>query len=121
MRKQILKEMSEISEPRIRQKIVNFQNFGKYVFSRTVMQKMLSEEIYKNVSNAINGREKIKAEYIDQAALRLLQLTGLEAKYVYSTLGLEQEYFVIDQKLRNLRPDLILLGKTVFGAPAPKG
>lgn len=58
---------------------------------------------------------------INQAALRLLDLTGCEAKRVYSTLGLEQEYFVVDRTLRNLRPDLLLLGKTVFGAASPKG
>jgi glutamine synthetase len=242
MRQQILKEMgkrnrlSKIDET----KIVNSQNFGKYLFSRSVMQKMLPRDIYKNVLGAMNGREKLKVEYadsiaiavkewamshgathychwfqpltgasaekhdsfiewdsedsiiekfngkqliqgepdassfpsgglrstyeargytgwdpasgdgmtlcipsvffswtgdvldskipllrserrIDQAAIRLLRLTGVQADYVYSTLGLEQEYFVIDRKLRNLRPDLILIGKTVFGAPSPKG
>lgn len=58
---------------------------------------------------------------IDQAALRLLRLTGIEANFVYSTLGAEQEYFIIDRALRNLRPDLVLAGRTVFGAPPPKG
>ncbi len=58
---------------------------------------------------------------INHAALRLLQLTGIPATHVYSTLGCEQEYFVIDRALRNLRPDLLLLGKTVIGAPSPKG
>ncbi len=58
---------------------------------------------------------------INQAVLRLLHLTGLRAQYVYSTLGIEQEYFIIDRSLRNLRPDLVLLGKTVLGAASPKG
>jgi glutamine synthetase len=58
---------------------------------------------------------------LNQAVLRLLNLTGIPAQSVYSTLGTEQEYFVIDRTLRNLRPDLVLLGKTVFGAPSPKG
>lgn len=58
---------------------------------------------------------------LNQVVLRLLKLTGLPVHYSYSTLGLEQEYFVIDRSLRNLRPDLILLGKTVLGAPPPKG
>lgn len=58
---------------------------------------------------------------LNQAILRLLNLTGISADYVYSTLGLEQEYFVIDSCLRNLRSDLVLLGKTVFGAASPKG
>ena len=58
---------------------------------------------------------------INTAVMRLLKLTGIQAERVYSTLGLEQEYFVVDRALRNLRPDLILLGKTVFGAQPPKG
>lgn len=60
-------------------------------------------------------------ETLNAVALRLLKLTGIKANRVYSTLGLEQEYFVIDRSLRNLRPDLLLLGKTVYGAPSPKG
>lgn len=55
------------------------------------------------------------------AALRLLHLTGITATRVYTTIGLEQEYFVIDRALRNLRPDLLLAGRTVFGAASPKG
>lgn len=55
------------------------------------------------------------------AALRLLKFTGIQAKNVYSTIGFEQEYFVVDRALRNLRPDLLLLGKTVFGASPPIG
>lgn len=58
---------------------------------------------------------------LNKAALRLLKFVGIEAKSVYSTIGLEQEYFVIDRGLRNLRPDLLLLGKTVFGAAPPVG
>ncbi len=58
---------------------------------------------------------------LNEAVLRLLRLTGLPTRYVNSTLGLEQEYFVVDRSLRNLRPDLVLLGKTVLGAPSPKG
>ncbi len=249
MRRQILKEMGREFrfQGKLEGRCISSENFGKYVFSRAVMHKMLPREIYQNVSNAMDGREKIKAEYadtvamaikewaishgathyshwfqpltgasaekhdafidwhsqdrvieqfngkqliqgepdassfpsgglrstyeargytgwnpaspiflwragdgitlcipsvffswtgnvldskipllrsehrIDEAASRLLRLTGLAADYVYSTLGLEQEYFVIDRALRNLRPDLILLGKTVFGAPSPKG
>lgn len=58
---------------------------------------------------------------MSQAALRLLTLTGIPAYSVFSTLGCEQEYFVIDRALRNLRPDLLLTGRTVCGAPSPKG
>lgn len=58
---------------------------------------------------------------INDATLRLLKLTGIEASNVTSTLGCEQEYFVIDRAWRNLRPDLVMAGRTVFGASAPKG
>lgn len=58
---------------------------------------------------------------ISQAVLRLLKLAKIDANYVFSTLGLEQEYFVIDRAFRNLRPDLVMTGRTVFGAVAPKG
>jgi glutamine synthetase len=248
-RESILKEMGKKRqfEPKKEFQQANSENFGKYVFSRAVMQKMLPREIYRNVLQAMEGQEKIKQEYADtiavaikewamshgathyshwfqpltgasaekhdafidwntpdgviekfngkqliqgepdassfpskglrttyeargytgwdptspiflwkggdgvtlcipsvffswtgdvldtkipllrsdsrinQAVLRLLRLTGLSARYVNSTLGLEQEYFIIDRSLRNLRPDLVLLGKTVLGAPSPKG
>lgn len=58
---------------------------------------------------------------LSTAVLRLLKHTGIAAAQVYSTLGLEQEYFVIDRSLRDQRPDLLLTGRTVFGAPSPKG
>ena len=215
------------------------ENFGKHLFSRTIMQKTLPREIYKNILGAMAGQEKLKPEYADTiavavkewaishgathychwfqpltgaaaekhdafiewntsdemiekfngkqliqgepdassfpsgglgqllrpgvtrmgpsspiflwqagdgttlcipciyfsrtgevldtkiplfrsdkringAVLRLLRLTGLRAQYVYSTLGIEQEYFIIDRGLRNLRPDLVLLGKTYW-------
>lgn len=223
------------------------ETFGKHVFNRIVMQQMLPRDVYKNVINAMEGREKIKTEFSDTIALamkewalslgathyshwfqpltgataekhdafidwnspdqvlekfngkqliqgepdassfpsgglrstyeargytgwdptspvfvwsggdgvtlcipsvffswtgdvldskiplirsdkkicdavmRLLNLTGLPAQFVTSTLGCEQEYFVIDRAWRNLRPDLIMSGRTVFGASAPKG
>lgn len=58
---------------------------------------------------------------INDATMRLLRLTGISANYVNSTLGCEQEYFVIDRFWRNLRPDLVMGGRTVFGAHPPKG
>lgn len=58
---------------------------------------------------------------LNKAALRLLEMTGIQASKVYSTIGLEQEYFVIDRSLKNIRPDLLLLGKTVYGAMPPVG
>ncbi|GAB4184504.1 MAG: glutamine synthetase III [Simkaniaceae bacterium] len=64
----------------------------------------------------IRSDEKIK-----KAVIRLLKITGIETNHVYSTLGCEQEYFVIDQSFLQKRPDLLLLGKTVFGSAPPKG
>jgi glutamine synthetase len=58
---------------------------------------------------------------ISQAALRLLRLLGIEAQAVYSTLGCEQEYFLVDRALYALRPDLMLTGRTLFGTLPAKG
>ena len=58
---------------------------------------------------------------IEDAAQRLLKLSGIEAKEVFSTLGPEQEYFVIDKSLYNARADLVLSGRTVYGAKPAKG
>jgi len=58
---------------------------------------------------------------ISDASMRLLKLTGTKATRVYSNLGWEQEYFIVDRALRNLRPDLVALGKTVYGAKSAKG
>ncbi len=60
-------------------------------------------------------------EKISAAVLRLLRLTKTQASVVYSTVGCEQEYFVVDRALYRLRPDLMALGRTVFGAAPPKG
>lgn len=58
---------------------------------------------------------------INHAALRLMALCGIEASCVYSTLGTEQEYFLVDRLFYQLRPDLLLAGRTVYGASSPKG
>jgi glutamine synthetase len=59
---------------------------------------------------------------INKAALDLLKLFGNEdAKNVYSTCGPEQEYFLIDESYYRMRPDLVLTGRTLLGAPSPKG
>jgi len=58
---------------------------------------------------------------LNDSVMTLLKCCGIEANQVFSCIGLELEYFVIDRFLRDQRPDLLLLGKTVFGAPAPKG
>ncbi|MFA5272130.1 MAG: glutamine synthetase type III, partial [Candidatus Omnitrophota bacterium] len=59
---------------------------------------------------------------LSKAALRLLELFGhKDVKKVFSTCGPEQEYFLIDKNYYNLRQDLIMTGRTLTGAPSPKG
>lgn len=61
-------------------------------------------------------------EALNKQALRILTLFGhTEVSYVYPTVGAEQEYFLIDREMYNKRPDLIFTGRTLFGAPPPKG
>ncbi|MDW8249453.1 MAG: glutamine synthetase III, partial [Myxococcales bacterium] len=61
-------------------------------------------------------------EAISAAATRLLHLLGrTDVKRVTCTMGPEQEYFLIDRSFFALRPDLVACGRTVFGAPPPKG
>ncbi len=58
---------------------------------------------------------------IDAQAKRLLRLFGIECKKVSTTVGPEQEYFLIDEKVYEARKDLILTGRTLFGAHPPRG
>jgi glutamine synthetase len=59
---------------------------------------------------------------INKQALRLLRVVGnKEAKRVISTVGPEQEYFLIDEAFALQRPDLINAGRALFGARPPKG
>ena len=58
---------------------------------------------------------------ISDKACRVLKLFGKECKRVTTTVGPEQEYFLINKSDYAKRPDLILTGRTLFGAPAPKG
>ena len=61
-------------------------------------------------------------EAIDKQALRILRLFGnTSVQRVITTAGAEQEYFLIDKELFLKRPDLVLTGRTLFGAPPPKG
>ena len=60
-------------------------------------------------------------ECINREALRVLKLFGSDAKSVRTTVGAEQEYFLIDKSLYDKRRDLILTGRTLFGAKPPKG
>jgi len=54
-------------------------------------------------------------------ALRILKLFGKTAHKVFTTVGSEQEYFLIDKNFYFARPDLIATGRTLFGAKPPKG
>ena len=61
-------------------------------------------------------------EAIGRQAMRILRLFGnTAAKSVVTTVGAEQEYFLIDKQAYLQRPDLIYTGRTLFGAPPPKG
>lgn len=61
-------------------------------------------------------------ELINTQALRILRLFGnTTVKKVTTTVGPEQEYFLVDKALYQKRKDLIFTGRTLFGAKAPKG
>ncbi len=57
---------------------------------------------------------------LNKEALRVLKILGIEAKHVYPMVGVEQEYFLIDKEVYKKRKDLIICGRTLFGAPSPK-
>ena len=61
-------------------------------------------------------------ERLSNIAVKVLHLLGkTDVIRVTTTVGPEQEYFLIDKKVYDKRPDLIFTGRTLFGAPAPKG
>jgi glutamine synthetase len=61
-------------------------------------------------------------EALSNQALRILKLFGnTDAKKVFTTVGPEQEYFLIDKNFLYSRPDLLNAGRTLFGAKPPKG
>ena len=61
-------------------------------------------------------------EVISREAMRVLKALGnTTSKKVITTVGPEQEYFLVDKKLYDQRKDLVLTGRTLFGAMAPKG
>ncbi len=61
-------------------------------------------------------------ELINTHAMRILKLFGNnDVKRVNTTVGAEQEYFLIDKSVYEKRPDLIYTGRTLFGAKPPKG
>ena len=61
-------------------------------------------------------------ETLNTEAVKMLKLLGNETvTSVSTTIGPEQEYFLVDKDLYNKRKDLVFCGRTLFGAPAPKG
>ena len=61
-------------------------------------------------------------EAVSKQALRIVKLFGnTEATKVTASVGPEQEYFLVDEKLYKQRPDLMFSGRTLFGALPPKG
>ena len=58
---------------------------------------------------------------LDKSLKRLMKLFGREEAHTGCTLGAEQEYFLIDKEFWRKRPDLVLTGRTLFGAPSAKG
>ena len=61
-------------------------------------------------------------EALSDAAVKVLHLLGnTDVTHVDTTVGSEQEYFLIDKELYKKRKDLLLTGRTLMGAPAPKG
>ncbi len=62
------------------------------------------------------------SDVLSQKAIELLELLGDKGVYrVYTTLGPEQEYFLIDRRYFALRPDLVMAGRTLIGAMPPRG
>ncbi len=60
-------------------------------------------------------------EAINRQTLRVLKYFNSDATHIISYVGPEQEYFIVDEKLYNQRKDMMLTGRTLFGAPPAKG
>ena len=62
------------------------------------------------------------SDVLSEKAIALLELLGdKEVQRVYTTLGAEQEYFLIDRSDFAMRPDLVMAGRSLVGAPPPRG
>lgn len=74
-------------------------------------------EVLDKKTPLLRSMEKLSTE-----AVKILHLLGKDSvKRVTTTVGPEQEYFLIDKEMYDKRPDLIYTGRTLFGAMAPKG
>lgn len=58
---------------------------------------------------------------LESSALEVCRFFDKDVKKVQATLGIEQEYFLVDEALYNARPDLMITGRTLFGYSAAKG
>jgi glutamine synthetase len=58
---------------------------------------------------------------LSAAAVKALRLLGEDAERVLATVGIEQEYFLVDERFHAERPDLAITGRSLFGARPPKG
>src|SRR6476661_6628572 len=58
---------------------------------------------------------------LSKSAVHALSILGEPAEHVFTTVGPEQEYFLIDEQYYFERPDLVITGRTLFGAKPPKG
>jgi len=62
------------------------------------------------------------SDTLSEKCIELLELIGDKGiQRVFTTLGAEQEYFLIDRALFGMRPDLVMSGRTLIGAPPPRG
>ncbi|MBU3812875.1 MAG: glutamine synthetase III [Candidatus Niameybacter stercoravium] len=79
---------------------------------------------YSHTGEALDKKAPLlrSMEVIEDAALRVLRALGdTESKKVITTIGAEQEYFLVDKRQYQQRKDLIFTGRTLFGAMPPKG
>ena len=59
-------------------------------------------------------------DVLSKEAVRVLDCLGIKARRVLPMVGVEQEYFLIDKEIYKKRKDLIICGRSLFGAPSPK-
>ncbi len=99
--------------------------FGSMVFNDQVMRERLPNATYKSLHATIGKGTPLDVEVanvVANAMLRILKLFGkTDIPQVRTTVGAEQEYFLVDRELYRQREDLILCGRTLFGAMPPKG
>ncbi len=64
----------------------------------------------------------LKANHaLNLSATEVCRYFDQEVSHVFSTLGCEQEYFLVDEKFVNARPDMLLIGRTIFGGKSARG